>query len=199
MSKHGNYVIQRIIELMPASVSSFIVEELRGAGCEAACHRFGCRVICRLLEHLTPDGEQISALVNEILSEAGPLSRHPYGNYVMQHILEFGLASQRSQVVLALCASMQANARNRNSSHTLEKALEFGSTDDRLAIFGALLQDRSHLSTLAMHPFGCYVVRALFCKKGDDVSQRALTILSPCVEQLKSCKYGRRIVEELGN
>jgi len=199
LSMHGNYVVQKIIELMPASISSFILDELRGAGAEFSRHRFGCRIICRLLEHVPPNGDQICAFVDEILSDAGLLCRHHYGNYVMQHILEFGVEEQKSKVVLALCASMQGSARNRNSSHTLEKALEFCSVDDRFTILQELLQDGNNLHSLAQHPFGCYVVRALFSKKPDELSKRAALLLHPYVEQLTSSKYGRRVVEELCN
>ena len=53
-SKHANHVVQKIIEVMPVSHASFVVDELKGVGQEVARHCFGCRVMCRILEHLSP-------------------------------------------------------------------------------------------------------------------------------------------------
>jgi len=160
-SMHGNYVLQKIIEVVPASVSSFIVEELLGIAAEVSRHRFGCRVLCRLLEHLSPSDQWISALVNEILRDAVSLCRHTYGNFVVQHILEFGLADQQHEVVSALSKDLRGNARNQHASHGIEKALSFCPVSDRDAILEELFQDPNNLLELAGHQFGCYVVRAL--------------------------------------
>merc|ERR1712129_612443 len=50
-SPHANYVVQKIVEVMPPSHGSFVVKELRGAAAELARHRYGCRIFCRIVEH----------------------------------------------------------------------------------------------------------------------------------------------------
>ena len=52
----------------------------------AARHKYGCRVLQRLLEHARHD--QLNGLVDALLAKAIPLSRHYFATYVMQHILE---------------------------------------------------------------------------------------------------------------
>merc|ERR1712232_505280 len=71
-SPHGNYVIQKIIETMPMPMFAFIISELHGHVAEVARHRFGCRIICRLLEHSCSDPKMIS-VTDEILKDAGEL------------------------------------------------------------------------------------------------------------------------------
>jgi len=45
-SKHANYAVQKIIEVLPVAKTSFIPEELLGFGKDASMHPFACRVIC---------------------------------------------------------------------------------------------------------------------------------------------------------
>jgi len=192
-SMHGNYVLQKIIEVVPASVSSFIVEELLGVAAEVSRHRFGCRVLCRLLEHLSPSDQCISSLVDEILRDAVSLCRHTYGNFVVQHILEFGLADQQHEVVSALSKDLRGNARNQHASHGIEKALSFCPVNDRDAILEELFQDSNNLLELAGHQFGCYVVRALL-KLPDGQLAKVEDRLRPIAAQLgESNRRQRRI------
>merc|ERR1712151_274397 len=74
-SPHANYVIQKIIEVMPLPLSSFIISELCGHGSEVSRHRYGCRIICRLVEHLGSYAKTVD-LIEEILKDAGELCRH---------------------------------------------------------------------------------------------------------------------------
>merc|ERR1719238_1371323 len=49
-SPHANHVVQKMVEVLPASSLGFVVEEILGAGAEFARHRYGCRVVCRLVQ-----------------------------------------------------------------------------------------------------------------------------------------------------
>lgn len=50
-SPHANFVIQKVIEVLPTNLTNFVAKELATFAAELACHRFGCRVFCRLVEH----------------------------------------------------------------------------------------------------------------------------------------------------
>merc|ERR1712070_65496 len=75
-SKHANYVIQKIVELLPISGVSFVVGELLGFGYETARHRFGCRLLLRILEHMSPGDEVTSSLIDDVLTNAEELCSH---------------------------------------------------------------------------------------------------------------------------
>lgn len=190
-SMHGNYVLQKIIEVVPASIACFIAEELIGVAAEVSRHRFGCRVLCRLLEHISPRDKWISSLVDEILMEALSLCRHTYGNYVVQHVLEFGLEYQQRKVVLALRKDLNGNARNQYASHGIEKALTFGPSDSRDGILEDLFCDPNNVLELAEHQFGCYVVRALL-KLPEDSLSKVEGQLRPIAAQLSELNRRQR-------
>merc|ERR1712232_1036722 len=126
-----------------------------------ARHRFGCRLLCRLLEHGVSHSK--AALFGEILADAGSLCIHTFGNYVIEHFLEFGLPEQRREVARALHADATSLAQHRYGSRIVEKALEACSGDDQAAIIDALLTS-GELPTLAENQFGCFVVKALLKK-----------------------------------
>eukprot|EP00755_Sulcionema_specki_P028344 Sspe_Gene.17309::Locus_6139_Transcript_1_1_Confidence_1.000_Length_1246::g.17309::m.17309/K17943/PUM; pumilio RNA-binding family len=81
--QHGNHVIQRCIELLPRHCG-FIVKSFLGRVAEVATHSYGCRVVQRILEH-SREGDELLALLEEILNVVGHLAMDQYGNYVVQH------------------------------------------------------------------------------------------------------------------
>merc|ERR1712039_747215 len=159
-SPHANYVIQKTIEMMPIPQLGFILNELAGVGACTARHRFGCRIICRLLEHSAGD-PTIEPLVDEILDEAGSLMRHVFGHHVIHSVLEHGLRLHQMRVIECLRADLLRNAMNRNGSYVVERALQHSLGDLSLELAAALLSADVGVRTLAQNRYGCYVVKAL--------------------------------------
>lgn len=191
----ANYVVQKIVEVLPAKDSSFIAEELRGAGAQATRHPFGCRVICRFLEHSLSDPTML-ALMDEILAQAGELCRHAYGHHVMEHFLEHGQAEHKATIAQALMQELDKNARNRQATYVIEKALENAAPQDVLALETALVSDAQNILDLAENQFGCHVVKTLL-RQGSDASRLAQQVLSMEAPRLKETKFGSKVVEEL--
>lgn len=113
-SPHGNYVIAKVIEVLPPPLASFVVDELMGFAGKMARHRFGCRIFCRLLEHHTMShgaNPQTCALVDELLDEAEELCRHTYAHHVIQSVLEHGLPKHHFRIMAALRGHLPGHAR----------------------------------------------------------------------------------------
>jgi hypothetical protein len=128
-SPHGNYVIQKVIEVLPVAQASFVAQELLNHGANVARHRFGCRIICRLLEHFAgeslsdSDGDARNALLNEVIEETSNLSRHAFGHHVIQSIIEHGMPAQRDNVIRKVSRDLHRNLKNRSASFVIEKIL----------------------------------------------------------------------------
>jgi len=197
-SPHANYVIQKVIEVLPAAHAGFVVGELTGKGGEVARHRYGCRVLCRLLEHHScgerTDG-RTSALINEVLTEVVELSRHNFGHHVIQSILEHGTQEQRCKIAVALRGDLLRNAKNRNASFIVERALAFCTAEDQQIMAAELLSNAENLPSLAENQFGCHVAKALLRLPGEH-SRQALNHLQIASAQLQTSKYGRRLLAE---
>mmetsp|Transcript_6655 Transcript_6655/g.15802 ORF Transcript_6655/g.15802 Transcript_6655/m.15802 type:complete len:548 (+) Transcript_6655:32-1675(+) len=157
-SPHANHVLQRCIELLPPNRIQFVLGELEGRAWEAARHRFGCRVLERLLEH---DCWRASGLVTEVLHHVLDLAMHPYGNFVVQHILEHGTDEQRCLVVDALRPEVRRLARHKNASHVVERALQFCKQDEKQALKQAISGDAEELIRLSHSNYGSFVAKAM--------------------------------------
>mmetsp|Transcript_97585 Transcript_97585/g.173792 ORF Transcript_97585/g.173792 Transcript_97585/m.173792 type:complete len:515 (-) Transcript_97585:142-1686(-) len=197
-SPHGNYVIQKVVELMPHSTAQFVVEEIRGSGAAIARHRFGCRIICRLMEQSGQE-EYTASLVDEVLEQADDLCRHSFGHHAIQSILEHGLPRHQARIAASLCEDLRRNAKNRNASYVIEKALTYSSEEDRKAISSGLLSTPEEMAALAQNQFGAFVVRALLRLPGE-CGQEALEQLKLGAAQQNSpqqaSKYLCRLLEE---
>jgi len=122
-SPSSNHVIQKFIESTSAETSDFIALELRKHAADTCNHRFGCRIMCRLLEH-NETKPSTQELIAEALQGAADLCRHKFGHYVIQKVIESdpGSPAQRSAVIQALCDDPYKNATDRNAHHVLEFA-----------------------------------------------------------------------------
>jgi len=193
-SPHANYVIQKIIETLPPANTTFIAEELRGSAQKTARHKFGCRILCRLVSSC---GEEHSTkqLIKELLTkEAGDLCRHAFGHHVIQAILEHGNAEHQSLVAKALLEDPVKNATHRSASYVVEKALQYCSTEDRQRLQNRLGES---LGELATSQYGCYVTRELMLHCPRVATAEAWKTLEGLTGKLSTTPHGLRLLEEL--
>lgn len=196
-SKHANYVVQKIIEVVPIASVEFIVEELCGFGYETARHRYGCRLLLRILEHLSPSDDATRRLLDDVLVKAEEMVTHAFASYVVRHVLEFGLPSHKHRVAVALLPHVGWYAKNKLGSHVVEAAIRSCSPEDQRNLTNQLLADKDHdIAALAMNQFGRHVVRALLATPGPlrDDTEDALVRVK---EQLRHSRFGRAVMHKL--
>lgn len=193
---HGNHVLSKIIEVTPSSCAAlgFVIEKFAGRGVTTAKHRFGCRIMERLIEHC--DESQIGSLVKEVVADAGTLIKHPYGNFVMQHLLEHW-PSERGSILQAILQDVPGLAVHRTASHVVQKALDWCDEEGKEQIVVALLSCKS-LEQVACNRYGSYVVEQLedVSTYNDEVKQR----IAQDQQNLSAHKddYGRRVLQRFG-
>lgn len=201
LSLHGNHVLQRAIEVLPAAKSHFIAEELQPRAAEVARNVFGCRIFCRLLEQ-SATFEATQELISKVLKDSEDLVQHQFGRFVAQAILEHGLDQQRHILAQALRTRVIDMAQHRKASHVIEKSLLYCSAIDRRALALELLkqansQEDSGVETLARTQYGGFVVKALL-NLGGDIEQEARRQLSELrLSDLKAASKETRFVERL--
>lgn len=164
---HANFVLQKCITVLRPTYLQFIVDEVLNKGQEAvsqaARHKYGCRIIQRLLEHCSPT--QVDKLADALLEDSLPSCLHPYGNYVMQHLLEHGCETHRRRLLLIL----QQEASQLGSDHcacaVLGKAMTVAPREEQGPLAKALLRVPGLLSQMSHtrhgHQVAKLVLRAL--------------------------------------
>jgi pumilio RNA-binding family len=161
-SKHANHVLQKIIEVLPTASSRFVCQELSGSGAKTSRHQYGCRILCRLVEHSSQDSAT-GDVIDEVVAEAVELSRHAFGHHVLKSILEHGLPEQKERIAIALEADLVRNASDRSASYVIEAALQHCAPEDQECLATSLLNQPECLVRLAEDRSGYHVVKALRC------------------------------------
>jgi len=196
-SPHGNHVLQKCIEVLPPDTVQFVVDELCAFpdhGLSIAKHRFGCRILERLMEHCPAD--QTRVLVEDVIRNVYVLCRHPFGNYVVQHILEYGTQTQRSVVIDALLqGGVMQLAMHRFASNVIERALGQCNAEDRRLLVHHLVSDPSTTLAMASSRYGSFIAQRLLELPPSPLLNELRQQLFEGLDCLKASKYGKQLVE----
>mmetsp|Transcript_15484 Transcript_15484/g.31457 ORF Transcript_15484/g.31457 Transcript_15484/m.31457 type:complete len:532 (-) Transcript_15484:322-1917(-) len=195
-SPHGNYVLQTVITALPTAMSNFVVKELLGGGPQAARHRFGCRILCRLIEHSGASAD-LEQLLTEVLADVEELSRHAFAHIVVQSVLE-QLPEHHRRIADALSVDALGNACHRYASHVMESVLAQCSEVERRELVRRLLgAGKDSVISLAQNQYGCFVLKALLQVPGG-ASEEIFKHLGQAAAYLEGTKYGQRLLQDLG-
>jgi len=197
---HANHVLQKIILLLPASSLQFIVDELMaGAIAPMVRHKYGCRIIQRLVEHCC--ASQVHKLVEIALKDIPTLGRHPYGTYVIQNILQHGTHEHRRRIVAAVIKGIGVLGAESNGCAVVSAALSYGLDRDRYALAQVVLREHGLLCFMANSRHGHTAAMRVLDLLGGDDQVVARARLQAQAASLRLSRYGRIVVEymEAGN
>ena len=189
----GNYVVQRFITLLRPRDCQFIIDEILSQGKRAssqlARHRYGCRIMQRLLEHARC--EQMNSMVDSLLTEALQLVRHQYGNFVMQRILSHGTPAQQRSLCQLLRPQACDLATDQNASAVLAKALIHCCLEDKISLASGLLSRPGLLVAMSKTRHGHQTALALLHVLEGANLTAALDALKKDLPSLTRLRYGR--------
>jgi len=207
-SMHGNHVIQKCIEQMPPDSVNFIINEVNEKVDFWASHMYGCRVIQRLLEHCTTD-VQLPKMLDAILLSIKKLAMDPFGNYVVQHMLEHGRKEDKAKIIHVVASNILLFSANKCSSNVVEKCFEHASIGehatqlekDRQLLYASVVGNMGDpnvpLLQMLDDRFANYIVqRMIEYSKGDDrvmLQQKLMSV----EHMLKNSNNGKHILNAL--
>lgn len=193
-SPHGNHVLQKMVVVMPPHAFHFILNELSlysGGWAGVVKHRFGCRVAERLLEH--GNTESIVPIVTAVLEDIELFSKHPYANYVVQHILEY-VPAHRTQVARALIqVGVPMLAKHKVGSNIVERAFEHGGAESQRAFAEAILSTPNAIVEIGTSRYGSFTVRRMLEALQEPLYYIALQQLAVGTQSLRVSKHGRHV------
>ncbi|XP_039033234.1 pumilio domain-containing protein 7-like [Hibiscus syriacus] len=157
---NGNHVLQRCLQCLDNEDNKIIFDAAAKFCVDIATHRHGCCVLQRCIAH--SNGQHREKLITQISRNGLLLAQDPFGNYVVQYIIELkvvgNLLSQFKGHYVHL--SMQ-----KFSSHVVEKCLKHFA-ESRSQIIRELISV-VHFEQLLQDPFANYVIQsALAITKG---------------------------------
>lgn len=116
---NGNHVIQKCLNHLQPQDAQFIFTAV-GNNCMAVgTHRHGCCVLQRCIDHAS--GDQKSELIRQITENSIDLVQDPFGNYVVQYILDLHQPSFTQPLCLKFVGKIVPLSKQKFSSNVIEK------------------------------------------------------------------------------
>merc|ERR1739844_867525 len=145
--------------------------------------------------------EQLCRLIDECTVHAEELSRHQFGNFVIQSLLEHGASHRRDAIVRHLLLFLPQLTMHRTASHVVQRALKHCSSDCQCAITNALLcaQPPHSLVEVAASRYGSYLVEDLQNVFGmEGLGAEVRRVLAHAPVELSSSQSFARVANKFG-
>jgi len=201
VSPHGNFVLAKMIEVAPAESVGLVITHLSGHAEETARHRYGCRIMCRLLQRSSkrnadprlPELPGLEGLLEELLVKAQALCYQIFAHHVIQSVLENSPQHEhRHRIFEALHADLQRCAQDRHASFVIETALKCCCPRDVESLADSLIDMLPHLATSR---FGSYIYNVLCVQ--ESTKCKAIAALKEVVPMLQESTYGIKLVKQV--
>ncbi|KAG8717108.1 hypothetical protein FRC08_008186 [Ceratobasidium sp. 394] len=191
---NGNHVVQKCLNRLIPEDNQFIYNAVAAHCVEVATHRHGCCVLQRCIDHAS-DSQRIQ-LVTEITFNALTLVQDPYGNYVVQYILDLNDNRFSDAVIRQFVGNVCALSVQKFSSNVIEKCIRVAEHNTRKMLIEELL-NRNRLEKLLRDSFGNYCVQTALDYA--EPTQRMLLVegIRPILPLIRNTPYGKRIQSKL--
>ncbi|KAF3546556.1 hypothetical protein DY000_02001247 [Brassica cretica] len=194
-SVNGNHVVQRCLQYLLPHCEKFLFEVVITHCAELATDQHGCCVLQKCIGY--SKGEQKYNLVAEIASNALLLSQHPFGNYVLQYVLELQLKWVINGILEQLEGNYTELSMQKCSSNVVEKCLRLAD-DKHLTCIIRELVNYGLLDQVMLDPYGNYVIQAALKRsKGTTAYGLLVDAIKLHVPSLRTNPYGRKVLSAL--
>jgi len=193
---NGNHVIQRCLNRLTPKDNQFIYDAVTsGSNCvQVATHRHGCCVLQRCIDHGSE--KQKVQLIQEITKNALTLVQDPYGNYVVQYVLELPFPDLVDSLARGFVGHVRQLATQKFSSNVIEKCLSLSSPPTCSSMVREILIG-DNLFVMLSDPFANYVVQTALSVSDSQLHLELVDAIRPHLAQLRNTPYGKRIQSKI--
>ncbi|KZT58397.1 ARM repeat-containing protein [Calocera cornea HHB12733] len=191
---NGNHVIQKCLNRLVPEDNQFIYNAVAAHCVEVATHRHGCCVLQRCIDHASE--AQRMQLVNEITYNALTLVQDPYGNYVVQYILDLNDNRFSDGVIRQFIGNVIPLSMQKFSSNVIEKCIRVAEPTTRKMLVEEFL-NRAKLEKLLRDSFGNYCVQTALDYAEPPQRMALVEGIRPILPLIRNTPYGKRIQSKL--
>ncbi|XVE60479.1 hypothetical protein DITRI_Ditri05aG0132200 [Diplodiscus trichospermus] len=153
---NGNHVLQRCLQCLDNEDNKIIFDAAAKFCVDIATHRHGCCVLQRCIAH--SNGQHRDNLITQISTNGLLLAQDPFGNYVVQYIIELKVPSAIGNLLSQFKGHFVNLSMQKFSSHVVEKCLKH-CAESRSQIIRELISV-VHFEQLLQDPFANYVIQS---------------------------------------
>jgi hypothetical protein len=187
---NGNHVIQKCLNKLSPTDAQFIFDAV-GTNCiDVGTHRHGCCVLQRCIDHAS--GEQKAWLIRQISNNAYNLVQDPFGNYVVQYILDLNEPIFTEPLVAMFQGRVSQLSKQKFSSNVIEKCLRCAQEPSKDMLIEEMLQP-AELDRLLRDSFANYVIQTALDYANPAMKARLIEAIRPYLPAIRTTPYGRRI------
>ncbi|MCJ1307225.1 hypothetical protein MMC25_000871 [Agyrium rufum] len=191
---NGNHVIQKCLNRLSAIDSQFIFDAVGDNCVTVGTHRHGCCVLQRCIDHAS--GYQRAELIRRITEKAFELVQDPFGNYVLQYIVDLNEPLFTNPLCLAFRGRVPVLSKQKFSSNVVEKCLR-GAEPEVTALLIVEMLDSIELEKMLRDSFANYVVQTALDYADSNTRNQLVEAIKPIIPAIRSTPYGRRIQSKI--
>ena len=191
-NNNGHHVIEKTLSHCPTTLSSFILQEIVPQLMALAVDPFGCQIIELILKKFTFDDRDVKELMVRITANISEMSRHRYGNYIVQDVIESSPLSIQDKMFKAIFEDIVELGCNKYSSNVVEKSIYLASNKRRRKLVRKIVNDDIlHQKKLDSDDEDDEESYANICYKNDPKNQHTI------LRKLIFDKYGNYVIQTL--
>ncbi|KAM3328110.1 hypothetical protein P3S68_033572 [Capsicum galapagoense] len=152
----GRYVVEQCFHVLNEKQNKVLFRRVISCFKELATSESGCASLNVCINCITNPLKK--ELLEKIASQSGYFANDPWGNYVVQHVLELGDEEISRKIFSQLEKQYLSLAFKRGGSHVVERCIQSGKSG-MISVVDVLLSDAKTLVQLAKDPFGNYVIQ----------------------------------------
>ncbi|KAH6642427.1 armadillo-type protein [Boeremia exigua] len=187
---NGNHVIQKCLNHLKSSEAQFIFDAVGEHCVIVGTHRHGCCVLQRCIDHAS--GFQKVDLVRQITAHSFHLVQDPFGNYVVQYILDLNDPNFTTPLCLGFKGKIAELSMQKFSSNVIEKCIRCAEMSTKAAMIEELV-DAEQLERLMRDSYGNYVIQTALEFAPPELCMHLIDAMRPILPQIRQTPYGRRI------
>ncbi|ONK65044.1 uncharacterized protein A4U43_C07F32900 [Asparagus officinalis] len=188
---NGNHVAQHCLQYFSPEQNEFLFDAAISHCVEIATDRQGCCVLQKCVQYSY--GDQRTRLMSEISSFSLVLSQDPFGNYVVQYILD----QKVLWVITAIMDQLEGNygilSTQKHSSNVVEKCLKLAEEKYRAKIISELMNSPQFLQIL-QDAYGNYVIQSALKLCRGALYATLVEAIKPHVSALRNHPYGKKVL-----
>lgn len=187
---NGNHVIQKCLNRLSPEDAQFIFDAV-GTNCVVVgTHRHGCCVLQRCIDHAS--GQQKADLIAQITQNAYSLVQDPFGNYVLQYIVDLNDPTFTNPLCYVFQKSIPSLSKQKFSSNVIEKCLRHAEPHVASMMIDEML-NTNELEKMLRDSFANYVVQTALDYSDRETRIRMTEAIRPILPSIRGTPYGRRI------
>ncbi|XP_066357066.1 putative pumilio homolog 7, chloroplastic [Miscanthus floridulus] len=193
---NGNHVIQKCLTNFGAEDNKFIFEGAAANCFNMAVHRHGCCVLQRCISNAR--GVYQANLIVEICARGFELAQDPFGNYVVQYVLELKIPSANAHLASQFEGKYIYLSKQKVSSNVVERCLKFFPDDAKAVIVHELLLlSGSHFEQLLQDPYANYVIYTALLHTKGHLHNALVEAIRPHEDAIRTSPCCKRICRAL--